>query len=493
MSNLISTPSPFGSPAVEFYYGGQRLYPAPFIDYSKNINRNDVDIAISTEEVYTLNGVYLDLPSGAYSDVVTGMTNLKSIFSQDGLEIQIKAGASNTKLPSGTLIVSGIYPFIRSIGIPQGNQYHRFDYTVELVSKTSVSGVSGITSNSSDSWEFVEEPESASAKLTHRVSAVGINTSASGAASNALINAKNFVHSKLGSGNLPSGFPLFVVPGNVLDVPYRIYELNRSRSESFDTQNGSYDVTEEFIVTSGTTPYTHGRNADFSKDSDGIITVSIQGNVQGAGRTDGLNNPYNGFYFAQSGYNTSIKPNIASYASDVYSLYGGSGTLATNNPISYNISENRYLGTLTYSIEYSDDPAINTPSGIVEQSLEISRKDAVRVYASHAIPHRRLGNILQDIATTSEGSITITATAKALNTGDEVYDTNVAITHVQTLINSVRPNTADFITLRLDENGVSFENNRLERTASATVTWIFTLDLISVQAPDADIVIPPIT
>jgi hypothetical protein len=240
-------------------------------------------------------------------------------------------------------------------------------------------------------------------------------------------------------------------------------------------------------------PYTHGRNADFAKGSDGIITVSIQGNVQGLGRTDGLNNQSNGFYFAQSGFNTSIQPNISTYALDVYALYGGSGTLATSNPLSYNISENRYLGTLTYSIEYSDDPAVNTPSGIVEQSLEVSRKDAIRVYASHAIPHRRLGNILQDIGTTSEGSITITASAKALNTGDEVYDTNVAIAHVQTLINSVRPNTADFITLRLDENGVSFENNRLDRTASATVTWIFTLDLISVQAPDADIVIPPIT
>lgn len=493
MPNLISTPSPYGSPAVELFYGGQRLYPAPFIDYSKTINRNEIDVATFSEETYTLNGVYLNLPSGAYSDVVAGMESLKTIFAQDGLELQIKAGAANTKLPSGTLIVSGLYPFIRSIGIPKDNHYHRFDYTVELVVKSSVSGVSGVTSANTDSWQCDEDPENASTKLTHRVTAVGINTSVSGSPSNALTNAKNFVLSRLGSGNIPSGFPLFVVPGDVTQPPYRIYELSRSRSESFDSQGGTYEVSEEFVITSGTIPYSHGRSADFSQNSDGIASISIQGTIQGLLRTDGSNTPFNGFYNAQSGFNNSIRPQIGSYASDVYSLYGGSGTLATGNPVSVSISENRYLGTLTYTFEFSDDPALLLPSGIVEHSISVQRKDAIRVYASHAIPQRRLGNILQDIQTPTEGTITVVASAKAVNTGNAVYDTNVALSHVQDLINQNRPNPSAFITLRLDENGVSFETNKLELTASASITYIFTVDLISVQAPDSDIVLPPVT
>ena len=489
MPNLISPNSTWGQPAVEVYYGGQRLYPAPMIDFSREIVRNSANTALSQIDSYTLKGIYVNVVSGYYHTIVSGMDTLRSIFLQDGLELQIKAGGGSTTLPSGTLITSGIYPFVQRIGIPsREDQWQRFDYEVELVSRISVSGVSGTISSSTDSWECTEDTETGSSKLTHRVSAVGINTSSG--TSNALTNAKLFISGKLGTAGLTSGvLPAFISPpsGN---ADFRLFELTRSRNESFDNEAGSYEVTEVYVLTSGTLPYTHSRTYEFNRAKDGIITVSLQGTVQGLGRTDGNNVAYNGFYQAQSGFIGSVQPLFISDASGLYLSYGGSGILAVNNPQSKSITENRFLGTVVYSISYTDDPGEILPSGIAEQSLTIRRVDPVELIVSHTIPQRRLGNILQRIGTPTPGTITITATVKAISTGNPTADTNTAIAYAQTLINQNRPNEADFITLRLTD--VSQEPDKLKLTVNASVTYEFTSDLISVQSPNTDILLHPV-
>lgn len=490
MPNLISRLSPFASPTVEIYYGGQYLYPAPLIDYSKSFVRNAVDETLSIEETYTLRGIFLN-SSGFYHQSIQGMNDLRSIFGQDRLEFEIRAGSNNVALPSGTKIVSGLYPIITRVGIPEReDQWGRFDYEVELLIKSAASGVSGVVSSSQNSWDASEQAEDGSTRLTHRISAVGINTATSGAASNALTNAKNYVVGLIGTGTLGT-LPAFCSPPSGFSTNYRIYELTRSRAESFSTSDGTYEVTEVFILISGTLPYTNNRTFDWSKDKDGVVTITINGTLQGAGRTDGTATQYTAFYLAQSGYLNSIYPALPSDASGIYTSYGGSGTLNVNNPTARNITENRFLGTVSYSITYSDNPADNLPSGIAEQSLTIRRDDPITLFASHIIPQRRLGNILQNIGTPTEGRITISARIKATTTGDNIADTNTAISYAQDLINQNRPNPNDFITLRLES--VSIEPDKLNLSVDATVTYVFTIDLAQVPQPDSDITFNPVT
>lgn len=492
MADLISTASRFGYPSVELYYGGNRLYPAPLIDFARNITRNSVDVALSQEDTYTLKGLYYNPVSGYYQTVVTNMNVLKSIFSQDGQELVIRAGGGNPTLPSGTLIVSGIYPIVTRIAIPDRiDQFQRFDYEVELLSKTAVSGVSGVVNQSTDSWQVDEEVETGATKLTHRVSAVGVNTSTSGSPSNALTNARSFVASKVGTGNIPSGLPIFCSPPSGFGTNYRIYEFTRSRSESFDNETGSYEISEVFLLVSGTLPYSNNRTFEWSRDKDGIITVSIQGTVQGYGRTDGTKTAYNGFYQAQSGFLNNIYPSLGTDGSGIYTSYGGSGTLAVNNPQSYSLTENRFLGTIGYSISWTDDPAQNLPSGIAEQSLSIRRTEPVELVVSHTIPFRRLGNILQKIGTGTVGTIQISVNIKAISTGNAVADTNTAIAYAQDLINQNRPNPSDYVTLKLLP--IEQDADKFNLSINATATWEFTTDLASVNTPEADILLRPVT
>lgn len=490
MADIISVPSRFGSPQWELYYGGQRLHPAPLISFNRSYNRNDNDEALSYEDTWTLTGLYLNQPSGCYEDIVENQTNIKQIFAQDGLELTIQAGAAHQNLPSGTLVTSGVYPYVESLELPEGNdQFYRFNYEVTLVAKTAASGVSGVVESASDNWNYEEKAEDATTIVNHSVSAVGINTALSGT-SNALDNARAFVESRLGTANAPADFPRYVVPGDVNGVAANLFEFQRSRTESVDLETGTYEVTETFVYVSGTLPYADAQSFTYDKDSEGVVNVSVQGTIQGYPRSDGTDDPYAAFYNAQSGYLNTIEPGLPALASGLYTNYGGSGTLAVTNPQSINITENRFLGTLAYSLQYTDDPAEVLPSGIVEQTLNVQRKDGIRLMVSHVIPQRRLGNVLQDIQTPTPGTFTITATAKSENTGDVVADVNRAISHVQDLVNQNRPNPAEFINIRLVD--VTQDHSKIELTANVTVSYEFVMDLAQVNAPDSDIILFPI-
>lgn len=489
MPDLISTPSSFGDSAVEVYYGGQRLYPAPLIDWERTYTRNAQDNALSQEDTWTLRGIYLNNDNMGYENVVTNMDYLKNIFAQDGLELVIKAGAASATLPSGTLITSGVYPFVNSISIPEGsNQFHRFNYEIQLVAKTAASGVSGVVEDASDQWDYSENADRLTTTVQHTVSAKGVNTNVSGV-SNALDNAKDFVDSRLGPGAAPSNYPSYVVPGDVDGDTSTIYEYQRTRAERVDIETGTYEVTETFVYVSGTVPYNDRKEYSFDKNAEGVSTVSLVGSVEGYPRSDGTDEPYAAFYNAQSGYSEAVEPYLYAEANEVYSRWGGSGALSTKR-VRYAISEARFAGTLSYDVQFTDDPNEDLPSGIVEQSIEITRSDSVRLQQSHVIPHRRIGNIIQDIGTPTPGSIRIIASAKAENTGDEVADTNRAISHIQDLINQQRPNPAEFINLRIESKEQS--HDKLSLTANASVVYAFTVDLASTQSADSDITLNPV-
>lgn len=487
MANLISSPSRFGGAAVEVYYGGQRLYPAPMIDFSRSFSRNDSNVALSTEDTYTLKGLFLTTDNPGYDVVVSGMEDLKTIFAADNLELVIKAGSNAENLPSGSLIASGIFPYVDSIRIPdRTDQFQRFDYEVSLVAVAAASGVSGLVSSSSNSWQFAEEAEGGVTKVTHNISAVGI---ASGTTT-ALENAKSFVDSLTGAAALPAGYPSFVIPGDVDGDTATLFEYQRSRSENVDTEAGSYDLTEVFVYVSGVKPYSYTRAYNWEKTTDGIVNVTIAGSVQGYPRSDGTNHEGSAFYNAQSGYFNDVYPSIPVEAQALYDSYGSSGTLNLGKTQAYSIGENRYLGTLTYSLSYTDDPGENLPSGIIEQTVSVQRNEAVSMRQGHTIPQRRLGALFQDIGTPTVGTISIQATAKAENTNDADADINRAIAHIQDLINANRPNPAEFIQIYITTQDQT--HDPLQLTASANVAYQYTVDLATVPSANADIVLRPV-
>jgi hypothetical protein len=495
--NILSSVTNPPLSAVKVLYNNCRLVPGPLIDWTVESQFDDAGVRTSDKNRLTLTGTVLITPSGSYEQMYTKQEELRSAFSVDNKDLVILAGPGNKTLAEDAVICSGLTPKVISLNIAPDIHVTRFDYTIELEDLVAASGVSGVTSSLSNQWSFSENPDSCTLEVTHTVSATGPDGE-----SDKFDQALRAVKPLLGIDQLPIQIPCFVEPNasglfnithpsNAAGGP--IFEVSMQREEVADVANGTYSVTEVFTIVSGVPFYFTSRTEAFDEDQAGIATVTIAGTVQGLGRT--LSPSFGavggvGFDRACSGFINHVKPQLPADASGVYQKYKqtiGSG-LNVNNPTSFSISQNKCRGTVGFSVTYSDDLAANLPSGISTRTCAVNISEGIRVFASHPIPFRRLGPIVQDIKTTSEGSISIQCQVQAKNTGDNVADTNRAIAFLEEEINRLKAqhaNPANFIDIRI--SGIEQSIDDIALTSSATANFIFTVDIANVQSVSSDI------
>lgn len=483
--------------AVEVFYNGCKLTPAPLIDWVVEPQFEDSGTRTSDLNRLTLTGTILVTPSGSYEKMYEKQEELRTAFSVDEKDFLILAGPANKTLAEGTIICSGLKPKVTSLSIPADTQFQRIDYTIELEDQVTVSGVSGVTSSLSDQWTFSEDPDNCTVNVTHQVNAEGVDGE-----SDKFEQAFRAVKSRLGIDKLPLTLPYFVEPNasGLFGFTHPsvagggpVFEVSVQREEVADVANGTYSATETFSIVSGVPFYFTQKTEAFEENSDGVASVTLTGTVQGLGRTLSAGEPDGGPGFARacSGFINSIRPQLKWDASGVYAKYkegsAGSG-LALFNPTSLSVTQNKCRGTVDFSASYTDDPSANLPSGITNRTCSVSTVEGLRLMVGHAIPFRRLGNIIQDIKTTTEGTISIQCQVQAKNTGNSTADTNLAIQFVEDELNRLRAinaNPANFVTLRITNLNQQFSDTDL--TSTATLEYTFTVDLANVPDVNSDI------
>jgi hypothetical protein len=490
MGDLISIPSMPQLSAVEVYYDNKLIVPAPLIEWVVESQFNNEGTRESNVHRLTLTGSTIIVPSGSYEQLYVKQQALRDTFSVDYRDFVIKAGPGNRTLPSGSVISSGLRPRINNINITPDIQVLRFDWTVEMQGFMAASGISGVVSSLSNSWTFREEQDSCTLSVSHQVSAEGPEGQP-----DKFEQAVEAVKPLLGIQQLPIALPYFAQPNfsgmfgmthpaNPSGGP--IFEVSVQREEVADVANGSYSVTEVFTIVSGVPFYYTTRTESFEEDINGIAQVTIAGSVQGLGRTlvPGTDVGGVGFARAASGFVNYVRPQLPWDASGVYYRYklnsgglGGSG-LALFNPTTFSVSQNKCRGTVDFSITFTDDPSKNLPSGIASRQNSVNIVEGIRLQVSHAIPFRRLGSIVQDIATTTDGTIAIQCQAQAKNTGFAKDDTNRAIAFVQDELNRLKSlyvNPALYVTARI--TGLNQQVSDAELTCTANLEIAFTVDL----------------
>ncbi len=458
--------------------------PSPLIAHSIQIERDDADNREVIRTTRTLTGQILT--SGlSYHFVRQKQRELEDAFAVDNLEFKILATANHPCLVAGTPIESGVFPLVQSIDIQEDTQFNRLDYTIVLEDALAPSGVSGLVTDLTNTWSYSENETECLVDITHTISAQGVNTSISGLPSNALENAKQRIVSLIGLQNAPSGFPCHVQPVSGSDV--RFYEVTTSREETVGVEDGTYAVSEIFKLVSGLLPFADERTAQFQIDDVNVTTVSLQGTVRGMGRTnDGApagpsrSSGGTGFVNALSGFNALVRPDWTSDALEVYDRYGGSGTLFVGKPQSISISQTPCAGTVGYSVTFTDNPTENLPSGIQDLSCTVQRNDPVVGNAIIGLPFSALGPIFQRLCTTSEGSYAIQCNVIAINTGEEIINTNRAIEVAEQEIIKLQPVPANYIELKL--TGRSQTVDRINRSINVTYTWTFSQSIDTVPS-----------
>lgn len=469
---------------VEVWYGDDKIGPpTPLIEFNQAYTRNAADDRILAVNTITLNGTFIISPSGDYNSMYANQETLRTIFNEDGKQFSLRAGPANTVIAPGEYIASGIYPQIRSITFPEDIQVKFFKYQVVLEYDDPDTANSGLLESITNNWTWSENAEEQTVDINHNISIKGRSTATSGTPNNAYINARDYGNTLLGLDKVPSGSPIFVQQSQGL-----LYEIATQRTESLSVSDGTFTATETFKVASGVFPWNHSRRYSFETTDAEVTSVQVQGTIQGFGRTNigpsgniGLNN-------ATSGWLNHIKPSLYTDAAKFYAdLQIGNTLLTTLNSLS--VSQIPFLGRLEYTASFSDDPADNLPSGIAERSVTVDRQDPVEVLARFDIPFRSLGSVTQPMGTPTDGKITINANARAKYTGDVEADVNRAIAQVESDLNSVKPdpNSSEFISIVLDN--VSQNHNVVGLTATATLSYTFTLDLAGVNAASGSIIL----
>jgi len=484
MANPQSTLPGLNPSHITVSYGSSILIPSPLIAHSVQIERDDAGSREVIRTTRTLTGQILTSGLG-YHFVRQKQRELEAAFDTDRLEFKILASASHPCLVAGTPIESGIFPDVVSIDISEAIQFNRLDYTIVLEDVTAPSGISGLVQNLTNTWQFSENENECLIDITHNISAQGLNTATSGASSNALDNAVLRVKQLLGLSSAPSGFPCYTEPVSGLNT--RFYEVATSREETVSLENATYSVSETFKLMSGVLPFVDERTSQFQIDANNVVTISLQGTIRGFGRTnDGTQEGSSrssggtGFLNAVSGFNTLVRPNWINDALVVYDRYGGSGSLALDNPQSTSVTQTPCQGTIGYSITFTDDPGENLPSGIQDLSCTVQRNDPVVANAIIGVPFNALGPIFQRLCTTKEGTYTVQCNVTAKSTGNELLDTNRAIEVAEQQIIQLQPNPADFTVLKL--TGRNQTINRINRNISASFTWTFAQDIATVPS-----------
>lgn len=419
--------------------GGYSFSPVPNISINKDYLKTNDGIIRGAMFKIDINGT-LYAPTGGLSNIIALQDSMRSAFDQDGKEFSIMCDGN---------VLLRCYPRVNGpkFSPSPNNWVITSDYSIELEFEdepqpTEGFGILGentgiappFIADFQESWgiDVVDEKAYFSyggdtnptqLRLSHSLSAVGKRRyTGGGLQAEAWEQARSFVIGQLGYS---SGF---AGSSGVLNIGISNFSgYNHARTNSVDKTAGSYSVTENWILTSGSNAI-EDFTVDVRKgiDSD-ITTVSIQGTIQGLetrtyGSVLGDFTISTSKFTAASGYWMTIKDSnrILPRAQ----IYGGTvATRAINVlPATKSVGYNPSQGVITYSYEYNDRPS-NLIAGALTESIIVSDTNPVDVFAEIVIPGRSAGALLQDIntVTSRKRDISIDVTV-ALPTGTGTAD-----------------------------------------------------------------------
>jgi hypothetical protein len=223
--------------------------------------------------------------------------------------------------------------------------------------------------------------------------------------------ARDFVQFRLNNGPVESGYPNFrgVIGSGLLNLVNSYRGFNRVVNEKVNPTDGSYSVTETWLLSSGIAYESYNSSVNVSIDNP-FVSVSMTGKVKGLNAV-----PVSGTVF---GGNLPSSGNVYQNALDKYYQISNSGKFGVGSdifkradsligpqlnaqPKSIAVSYNEIIGEIDYSVEFDNRP-VNILSGVLSEDISISDTYPGDVFATITIPGRTRGPILQPIGTRTE-------------------------------------------------------------------------------------------
>ena len=355
--------------------------PVPLISeqQQKLVTRiDDTETKLGVITTYTFTGTLLpDIP--ALSGVSSDATCLELLDRKsDQLKYALNEDRGNLLIVDATgYPVMSVYPKVTSLDFDESQMVQKRDYTISFEHESEFTAGRQV-SDYSENWDFgFQEDDTIS--VSHSVSAVGISDIPAG--TGALQNAKNFVLTRANSIRKDrASFLTSPYVSSLVDID-NLTEFNHIRSERVDEVLGSYEVSETWILASGT--FKDDRTIDISYEANetgGLApTTTINGTVLGYGDTTTarFNAAVSGFLNTVVGeidFNDTVGVTSKSRSDNrftgqvSYSITRGptdaEASALQNRSITRNLQRNED-GTVSQTVTTSASVRLTSPSGII--------------------------------------------------------------------------------------------------------------------------------
>lgn len=464
---------------MSLLYNGKKIEPAPFIRIAKDYERSDSDEKQGVNYNVSLIGTlvsYRGSPDSSgnfwilggsppdenipYDDRLRALLRkrqaLDCLFSEDGklLEIFALNGMSTIKC----------YPKVQGIEWQEGIFVDKIQYTVNLLvdqifTTSAAICESGIYNpalkRSNEEWQIEDNDKPDSFRLTHIVSAVGkLSYDSNGNEIKGWRNAQNWVLPRLGLEQEK------ILSSGVHNLPSYYGGFNYVRGNRTNEIEGSYEVTESWILSSGN--YLEDFTVEKNTAEDGRITIGVQGTVEGLEIRDNQNwNPrtQTKYVSANAGFTTIVEPNMLNRAQ----TYGGVNV--NPEPITKVIGKNPITGIINYNYSFNDRPSNLTNAK--SETIEVTDDNQSDVFAAIPVIGRFTGPVLQSLGARTEKkrSLTIELVGDAPKYGSGTPSP----INVEGIVASFEP-TFQFL-LFVSENVSSFDYKTGRQTRR--VSWVY--------------------
>lgn len=450
----------------QFVIGGQSTVgPFPKYSVSKEVLTSGDGTALGSKYNITINGQFIvdssvDITvSGArqanYNQkILERLSAMRQYYSTYGrLEISPYGGQPNSLIWNDAKLISVDIP--ESTDESSSILYADFTFTFEAYTEVSSVGTADgnfstsidgydydkyYVSSVEETWEvsFDEEVTYTNEELTneinrtytftHNVSATGLRKPlpAGGFDTSAWKEAQRWVISRLatdpqggiimkdlmGGDNFTNFWPAWFGTDNGLETGNDTFAIldeytayNHTRIPSINIGEGTFSVVETWKVTKSP-PATIDVNVDLDIGEDQIVSVSMNGTVQGYDAASLNNTIVDKLSNAQLVFD-NMAVNAYYFCNTHYNLLGTGGTLS-NVVRSRSIGKNPGTGVITFSFAYNDTPilldnAIVTDLSIIDDNADYD-VDIIAIIPIIAKPN---GPIIQDMGTSRERKRTV--------------------------------------------------------------------------------------
>lgn len=471
-------------------YDGYKLEPANLFSYVKNYAKTEDGVKIGASYVFTLNFVIVadrgSPRSGLDGTISTtgfsGFNNLfwnisgyatretipadkrlaaierkqeaiRALFSNDGRLLEVQSASGDQPLKA--------YCTVQSINFSEGVWVNTCNCTIVLESNAvSILGTisdedlfSQYINSGSETWDVttnenpVNDTSPRTYTISHTVQANGKHNYETGLTG--WENAKAWVLPKLGVD------PTFFSSDAVEDLPAG-HITNHIRSESIGKNNGSYSVTETWLISPEKTIKDYTVETTDNLESS-LKTVTVNGQITGLEERD------SSMVLTTSKY-TNADTEWTSFQSSLHTIAQTISGLTLNViPNSKSVSINKANGTISWNYSYDNRPTTYI-TGARSERITISHNHQGDIYASLPIlGGGSFGPVLQNLNCKTQKRKTLSISA---------------ILDPQTIASFTFPNISAIVTAATPTGSMVLteppeENLTVDGNYNYSITWVY--------------------